>query len=89
MELKIVNKDKGILEVQANGMDEGLAHFISKKALDGKAGFAAVSLDHPLTGNPIFHIQSSNPKETLADAAKEAEKELTEAESSIEKVSQK
>lgn len=89
MELKTINKDKGILEIQATGMDEGLAHYISKKTLDQKIGFAAISLDHPLTGNPIFHVQDTNPKEALNEAAKEAEKELTEAEQSLEKINKK
>ncbi len=86
MELKIVNKEKNLLEVAANGMDEGLANLIAAKALEGKAGFCAVSLDHPLTGNPVIHVQAASPKETLLEGTKAAEQELSDAQEALEKV---
>ena len=85
MELKIMNKEKGALDVAALGLDEGLANLIAEKALEAKADFSAVSLDHPLTGNPIFHVQASSPKEALIDGAKEAEKEISDALEALEK----
>jgi DNA-directed RNA polymerase subunit L len=86
MELKIISKEKGAIDLAAVGMDEGLASLIAQKALDAKADFSAVSLDHPLTGNPVLHVHAANPKDALIDGAKDAEKELSEAQEALEKI---
>ncbi len=85
MQVTVLNKEKGTFEVQANGMDEGLANYIAEKVLEGKAGFAAVSLDHPLTGNPIIHVQAANAKEALVEGTKAVEDELKEAHTALSK----
>ncbi|OIO25593.1 hypothetical protein AUJ14_03855 [Candidatus Micrarchaeota archaeon CG1_02_55_22] len=75
----VLNKEKDFLEIQFNGMDEGLANLLVEKLSASKTDFAAYSLEHPLTGNPIVRIKASSPKEELVTALKAIEKEASEA----------
>lgn len=86
MELNVLNKEKGMLEVQVDGLDEGMANYVAEKILEDKSAFAAVSLDHPLTGHPIIHVQSSSPKEALVSAIKAVEDEAKEASTALGKL---
>lgn len=81
----VLNKEKDFLEVQFNGMDEGLANLVVEKLAEGKADFAAYSLEHPLTGNPVIRVKASSPKEELVAALKATEKEVSEALAALEK----
>lgn len=63
------------MEVKFIGMDEGLAGFIVEKLYEGKVDFAAYSLEHPLTGNPVIRVKASSPKEALEAAVKAVEED--------------
>ncbi len=76
MQAEIIGKEKDFIEVRFTGMDEGLAGLIVEKLNDAKVDFAAYSLDHPLTGNPIIRVKSAKPKEDLIDAIKSVEEEV-------------
>ena len=75
MQVEIIGKEKDFIEVKFTGMDEGLAGLIVEKLNDAKVDFAAYSLDHPLTGNPVVRVKSGKPKEDLVAAIKAVEEE--------------
>jgi len=80
MEAKYLNKEKDVVEVQVNDCDEGLLKLVAEKlAQDKKVGFAAVSLDHPLTNNPILHVRGSNARESIEKALEKTLEEIEEA----------
>lgn len=80
MEAKFLTKEKDVVEVQINDCDEGMVRFIvDKLSQDRKVGFATVTLDHPLTSNPVLRVKASNAKESIEKAIEKALDEIEEA----------
>lgn len=81
MDAKYLTKEKDLVEVQFSDLDEGLAKLVVEKlAQDKKVGFAATSLDHPLTNNPILRVKaSSHAKEAIEKAVEKVLEEVQEA----------
>lgn len=79
MEAEVLLKEKDFLEVKFKGMDEGLANLLVETLAKEKVDFAAYTLEHPLTGNPIIRVKSSSPAKDLAAAAKQIEEEAAAA----------
>jgi len=79
MDAEVLLKEKDFLEVKFKGMDEGLANLLVETIAKEKVDFVAYTLEHPLTGNPIIRVKSSNPSKSLSAAAKEIEEEAAAA----------
>lgn len=83
MEAKYLTKEKDTIEVQLNGCDEGMVRMVvDVLSQDKKVGFSAVTLDHPLTSNPILRVNAANAKEAIEKAI---EKSLDEIEAAQKK----
>ena len=85
MEAKFLSKEKDVVEVQFEGMDEGLANVIVEKLLEEKGvSMASVNLVHPLIPTPVILVHGSDAKKELIVAlektASELKKTLKEAE---------
>lgn len=81
MEAKYLSKEKELVEVQVDGLDEGIAKLVVEKlGTDKKVGFAATSLDHPLTNNPVLRVKGSNAKESIEKALEKVLDEVEQAE---------
>jgi DNA-directed RNA polymerase subunit L len=83
MEIKIVNEEKGILDVEISNltMAEVLRVYANKQG----AKLAAWRKEHQ-TSNPILHIESDNPKKLLKDAIKALEKEIDQTVDELKKL---
>ncbi len=69
MEAKFLSKEKDLVEVQFNDCDEAMIRLVVEKlSQDKKVGFAAVTLDHPLTANPVLRVKASNAKDAIEKA---------------------
>lgn len=80
MEAKWLTKEKDLVEVQITDCDEGMVRMIAEKLLqDKKVGFAAVTLDHPLTANPVLRVKGSSAKESIEKAVEKVIDEIGEA----------
>ena len=80
MEAKFLTKEKDLVEVQVNDCDEGMMRLIvGKLSADKKVGFIAVTLDHPLTSNPVLRVKAANAKEAIEKAIDASMDEITEA----------
>lgn len=73
MEIKVVNEEKGILDVEISSLTiaEVLRVYLNKEG----AKLAAWKKSHQ-TSNPVLHIKADNPKKLLKDAIKSLEKEI-------------
>ncbi len=73
MEIKIVNEEKGTLDVEISSLTiaEILRVYLNKQG----AKLAAWKKEHQ-TSNPVLHIESDNPKKLLKDAIKALEREI-------------
>lgn len=76
MEIKIVNEEKGSLDVEISSltMAEVLRVYANKQG----AKLAAWKKAHQ-TSNPVLHIESDNPKKLLKDAIAALEKDIDSA----------
>jgi len=73
MEIKIVNEEKGILDVEISSLT--IAEVLRVYANKQGAKLAAWKKAHQ-TSNPVLHIEADNPKKLLKDAIKALEKEI-------------
>lgn len=73
MEIKIVNEEKGSLDVEISSLTiaEILRVYVNKQG----PKLAAWKKAHQ-TSNPVLHIEAENPKKLLKDAIKVLEKEI-------------
>ncbi len=74
MELKIINDEKNILEIELASVTlaEILRVYLNK---DLNVGFAAWKREHP-THDPILKVEGKNPKKSLKDAVSAITKDL-------------
>ncbi len=85
METKFLVKEKDSIEVQFEGMDEGIANAVVEKLLAKKGiSQASSTLVHPLIPTPVIRVTANDAKKELIDAlgelADECKKALKEAE---------
>jgi len=78
MEMKILNQDKGSLEIEMDSLTlvEILRVYLNKNS---DVVFAAWKREHP-TKNPVLSIKSKNPKKSLKDAVNLLTKDLDKIE---------
>jgi len=76
MEVKIINEEKGILDVEIGSLTiaELLRVYLNKEG----AKLAVWKRNHP-TENPVLHIVADNPKKILKKAIAKIEKEIDSA----------
>jgi len=87
MEAKFITKEKDALEVQLTGCDEGMARLIAEVLSENKkVGYASVSLDHPLTANPVLHIKAPNAKEAVEKAIEQTIDRISAAQKAAKKL---
>lgn len=80
MEAKYLTKEKEVVEVQLNNCDEGIVRMVADRlSRDKKVGFAAVTLDHPLTSNPVLRVKASSAKESVEKALEKVLEEIEAA----------
>lgn len=80
MEAKYLTKEKDTIEVQLNGCDEGMVRMIvDMLSQDKKVGYSAVTLDHPLTSNPVLRVNAPNAKDAIEKAIEKALDEIEAA----------
>lgn len=78
MDIKILNSEKGSLEIEFGSltMVEILRVYLNK---DSNVTFAAWKREHP-TKNPILSVKGKNPKKSLKDALTAITKDLDKVE---------
>ena len=80
MEAKYLTKEIDTIEVQLNGCDEGMVRMIvDMLSQDKKVGFSAVTLDHPLTSNPVLRVHAANAKDAVEKAIEKSLEEIEAA----------
>ncbi len=87
MKAKFVEKEKDVVEVQFEGMDEGLANIVVDKLLQKKSvKQASVTLVHPLIPTPSVRVNAGDARKELVDALEETADELKKAAREAEKL---
>lgn len=87
MEAKFVEKEKDVVEVQFEGMDEGLANVVVEKLLQKKSvKQASVTLLHPLIPTPSVRVRAGDARKELVEALDETADELKKALKDAEKL---
>lgn len=88
--MKVISKEKNILEIEAEEVDHSLLQMISDKLSKVKGvEFASCKVEHPLVGNPklIIKTEKGDPEKYLSDAIFEIKKEIEDFRSRFKEIS--
>ena len=86
MNVEILKDEKDYVEIKLNGEDLGMVNLIAHELVStGAATFAAASLDHPITANPVLRVRGKDPKKEIAKSAERLAKKLSELSASGKK----
>ncbi len=86
MNVEILKDEKDYVEIRFPGEDLGMANLIAHDLVStGAATFAAASLDHPITANPVLRVRGKDPKKEIAKSAERLAKKLSELSASGKK----
>jgi DNA-directed RNA polymerase subunit L len=81
MEVKVVTKEKNVLELEFGGGDQSLAQVLAEKLNQDKdVEFAAYKVDHPIVALPrlIVRTKKGDPTKLVLAKLKEMKKEVTD-----------
>lgn len=66
MELKLLRKEKGLLEFETQGEDHSLLNIIRETLKDQEGVlFAAYRTNHPILSNPIFYLRTKSEENPI------------------------
>ncbi|MGC8538827.1 MAG: RpoL/Rpb11 RNA polymerase subunit family protein [Candidatus Micrarchaeia archaeon] len=86
MQVKVIEDTKDSLILEIEGADRSAAELVKEKLLENdNVKFAAVVKEHPEVGNPKLVIKGERLKQALSKAVGEAEDEVKELESKLQK----
>lgn len=81
MEVKILVKEKNILELEFSGGDQSLAQMLAEKLNEDKSvEFAAYKVDHPLVALPRLFVRTKkgDPSKLVLEKLEEIKGEVVE-----------
>jgi len=82
MDVKLITKEKNMVEVEVDGADISLLNALVEKLTNAKGvEMAAYKLDHPVVGKPVLMVKTkgaSDASSVLAKALDELESETEE-----------
>ncbi len=81
MVVKILVKEKNVLEIDLGDIDQSLAQLLAEKLSDDKeVEFASYKLEHPVVGTPKIYIRTKkeNPEKLVLEKLEEIKKEVTD-----------
>ena len=81
MEMKILVKDKNVLEMELGGADQSLAQLVAERLTEDKdVEFASYKLEHPTAARPKLYVRTKkgDPTKVVVEALKELKKEVAE-----------
>ena len=81
MEVKVITKEKNVLELEFDGADQSLAQVLAQKLNDDKdVEFAAYKLEHPLIAQPrlVVRTKKGDPSKLLLSKLKELKDEVAD-----------
>ncbi|MBD3210829.1 hypothetical protein GF318_05590 [Candidatus Micrarchaeota archaeon] len=81
MEVKVLAKEKNVLELELEGGDRSLAQVIAERLNQEKdVDFAAYKVDHPLVSDPRLYVRTKkgDPVKLVLDTLKEIKKEVAD-----------
>lgn len=79
MEVKILVKEKNILEIELGDVDQSLAQLLAEKLSDDKdVEFASYKLEHPIVAFPKLYVRTKkgDPTKLVLKKLEEVKKEL-------------
>ncbi len=66
MELKLLRKEQGLLEFEAQGEEHTLLNIIRETLKDQEGVlFAAYRTNHPILSNPIFYLRTKEEEDPI------------------------
>ena len=81
MEVKVIKKEKNVLELEFDGADQSLAQVLAQKLNEDKdVEFAAYKLEHPLIAQPrlVVRTKKGDPSKLLLSKLKELKDEVAD-----------
>jgi DNA-directed RNA polymerase subunit L len=81
MDVKIIKKEKNVVELEFDGADQSLAQVLAEKLNQDKdVEFAAYKVDHPLVGLPrlIVKTKKGDAEKLLLSKLDEIKKEVAD-----------
>ena len=81
MEMKILVKDKNVLEMELGGADQSLAQLVAERLTEDKdVEFASYKLEHPTAARPKLYVRTKkgDPVKVVIAALKEIKVEVAE-----------
>lgn len=81
MEVKILVKEKNVLELEFGGGDQSLAQMLAEKLnADSSVEFAAYKVDHPLVALPrlVVRTKKGDPSKLVLEKLKEIKSEVAD-----------
>jgi DNA-directed RNA polymerase subunit L len=79
MDVKILAKEKNVIELEMNGCDQSLAQLLAEKLSDDKdVEFASFKMEHPLVSQPKLYVRTKkgDPGKLVLEKLEELKKEL-------------
>ena len=88
MEVKILQEDKDVIELELEGETHTLTNLIRKELWNNKnTVFASYNLKHPLVSHPILKVQTkSKPKKVILETIDDIKNQIKELREKIKKL---
>ncbi len=87
MEIHVLEKEKNKLKFEIKGEDNTLSNILRNELWNDKdVTLSGYKIEHSLLSQPVFTVESDNPKNSLLDAAKRLTKINDDFKEKIKKI---
>ncbi|MEW6748499.1 MAG: DNA-directed RNA polymerase subunit L [Candidatus Micrarchaeota archaeon] len=80
MDVKVLVKEKNMLEIELGGIDQSLAQILAEKLNeDSDVEFASYKVEHPIVASPKLYVRTKkgDPSKLVLEKLDELKKELS------------